>query len=184
MTARCTCPIDAAAIGSGSHCAKTRSGASPSCSRTTCARQLGRHRRRVLLQRGERVAHRLRAGRRRGSSPSGRASSARPSARRARRRRRPRCASGARRRARRAGRRDAVGARARCGRPGGSRCATPIAASRALRAATRVAHEAAIGRRRRTARPATTAAPRRDRRARASGRPGAHVATVAAGQYT
>ena len=37
VMARCTCPIDAAAIGFGSHSANTTSGASPSSSRTTWA---------------------------------------------------------------------------------------------------------------------------------------------------
>ena len=59
VTARCTWPIDAAAIGSGSHCANTRSGSSPSSARTTSRAELGRHRRRVLLERRQRVAHRL-----------------------------------------------------------------------------------------------------------------------------
>ena len=99
-------------------------------------RQLRRHRRRVLLQRRERVAHGLRAARRRGSSPSGRSSSARPSSRRARRRPRRRCAAGtaASSSARSLGR-----ARSRAGRvwtawrvprarrrPRAARCAPPI----------------------------------------------------------
>ena len=37
VMARCTWPIDAAAIGFGSHVSKTSSGEPPSSSRTTCA---------------------------------------------------------------------------------------------------------------------------------------------------
>ena len=59
VTARCTWPIDAAAIGIGSHSANTRSGSSPSSVAHDLRAELGRHRRRVLLQRRERVAHRL-----------------------------------------------------------------------------------------------------------------------------
>ena len=41
VTARCTWPMDAAASGTGSHTANTRSGASPSSARITCATSSG-----------------------------------------------------------------------------------------------------------------------------------------------
>ena len=57
--ARCTWPIDAAAIGVGSQVANTSSGAAPSSSRTTCGGQLGAHGRGVGLELGQRLADRL-----------------------------------------------------------------------------------------------------------------------------
>ena len=59
VTARCTWPIDAAASGTGSHCAKTSSGLRPSSARDHRRAQFLRHRRRVLLQVRERHAHRF-----------------------------------------------------------------------------------------------------------------------------
>ena len=41
VMARCTCPIDAAAIGSGSQVAKTSPGGAPSSSVITCAASSG-----------------------------------------------------------------------------------------------------------------------------------------------
>ena len=41
MTARCTCPIDAAATGSGLQSRKSFSGSAPSSSRTTFSARLG-----------------------------------------------------------------------------------------------------------------------------------------------
>ena len=59
VRARWTWPIDAAAIGIGSHSANSTSGAAPSSSRDHLGGQLGRHRRGVLLELGQRLAHRL-----------------------------------------------------------------------------------------------------------------------------
>ena len=56
VMARWTWPIDAAAIGTGSHSANSSSGPPPSSSRITPAASSGAHRRGVLLQLGERVA--------------------------------------------------------------------------------------------------------------------------------
>ena len=122
--ARCTCPIDAAAIGFGSHAAKTRSGASTEFGLHDARGELRRHRWCVLLQRRERIPHglghafvevahhlpdlhRARPSCRRGSRPPVRscASGARHRARRAPRARRSRGVRGARRRPLRSGRR-------------------------------------------------------------------------------
>ena len=59
VRARCTCPIDAAAIGTGSHSANSLLRIGAELLPHDLGRQLGRHRRRVLLQLGQRVAHRL-----------------------------------------------------------------------------------------------------------------------------
>ena len=56
VIARCTCPIEAAAMGSGSQRAKARSGGRPSSSLTTCGGQLRAHRRHAVLQPAERAA--------------------------------------------------------------------------------------------------------------------------------
>ncbi len=58
-TARWTWPIDAAAIGSGSHSTNSSSGGRAELALDDLGGQLGAHRRRVGLQRGERLAHRF-----------------------------------------------------------------------------------------------------------------------------
>ena len=58
VTARCTCPIEAAAIGRGSQRANARSGGAPSSSSTTAAASCRAHRRDAVLQAGQGVADR------------------------------------------------------------------------------------------------------------------------------
>ena len=89
-TARCTCPIDAAAIGLRVPLREHTLGVVAEFLADHRRGELGRHGGAVLLQRRERVAHRLRQARRRGSSPSARSSSTRPSCRRGHRRHRRR----------------------------------------------------------------------------------------------
>ena len=158
VTARCTCPIDAAAIGSGSHCANRRAG---------FVAELGAHDLRgraratsAARPAGATPARRApaRAGRRRDSSPSGRSSSTRPSCCRARRRpaRRVRSWYSASSSSRRSS--AAVASRARCTAYEAPDRA-PTAASCAFRAA-RLVPETGAGRLRR--RRAITTAPGRD----------------------
>ncbi len=59
VRARCTCPMEAAAIGTGSHAAKTRVGLVAELGADHCGAELRRHRRRVLLQGCQRGLHRL-----------------------------------------------------------------------------------------------------------------------------
>ena len=59
VMARCTWPIDAAAIGIGSHSANSSSGGAPSSPRRRPAASSARHRRRVRLELGEGLADRL-----------------------------------------------------------------------------------------------------------------------------
>ena len=59
MTARWTWPIDAAAIGSGSHSTKIFSGGAPELGRDHLGGELAAHRRRVRLQLGQREANRF-----------------------------------------------------------------------------------------------------------------------------
>ena len=87
MIARCTCPIDAAATGIGSQLANIRSGRLRALSHDLRG-QLGRHRRRICCSCASALEP-VRAALDRGSWPSARASSARPSCGRARRRPRP-----------------------------------------------------------------------------------------------
>ena len=186
VTARCTCPIDAAAIGTGSHSREDALGRVAELLAHDLRGELGRHRRRVLLQRGERVAHRLGQAvvevarhlaelhqralelAERGGDVGRGAELVRGVELGAPLRRRG-------------------GARARCGRPGGCRCA-PRSRRGGRCARPPSCARTAPGRADAAARagPATTArqATRRRRPPDPDRHRRAHVATVAAGQYT
>ena len=59
VRARCTCPMEAAAIGTGSHAAKTRVGSSPSSARITAAQSSGAIGGASCCKRCQRGLHRL-----------------------------------------------------------------------------------------------------------------------------
>ena len=91
--ARWTWPIDAAAIGTGSQSTNSCRGRCAELALDHLGGELAGHRRRLRLELSERERAWAPAGPRRGSSPSGRASSARPSSARDVRRRRRRSAA-------------------------------------------------------------------------------------------